>query len=187
MSPPAVGRERAAITQRTWGPPREISTSPAPCTFTTRKKRTLGNKRIDRVGTTRMALTNSTADVEQWCIVELALHGSAEGNPYLDVELTAQFAYKHRMVEVDGFYDGNGIYHIRFMPDAPGTWRYFTRSNLNALNGAEGTFTCVAPTPGHHGPVRVSNPYHFTYADGTPYKQVGTTCYAWTHQSAELE
>src|SRR2546430_6122030 len=49
MSPPAVGRERAAITQFTWGPPREISTSPAPCTFTTRKKRTLGNKRIDRV------------------------------------------------------------------------------------------------------------------------------------------
>ena len=131
--------------------------------------------------------TGSTETVEQWDIFELALHGSAEGNPYLDVELTAQFAYKHRMVEVDGFYDGNGIYHIRFMPDAPGTWRYFTRSNLNALNGAEGTFTCVAPTPGHHGPVRVSNTYHFTYADGTPYKQVGTTCYAWTHQSDELE
>ena len=35
--------------------------------------------------------------------------------------------------------------------------------------------------------MRVSNTYHFTYADGTPYKQVGTTCYAWTHQSDELE
>lgn len=134
-----------------------------------------------------MNVTDSTETVEQWDIFELALHGSAEGNPYLDVELTAQFAYKHRMVEVDGFYDGNGIYHIRFMPDARGTWRYCTRSNLNALNGAEGTFTCVAPTQGNHGPVRVSNTYHFTYADGTPYKQVGTTCYAWTHQSDELE
>jgi Domain of unknown function (DUF5060)/Domain of unknown function (DUF5605)/Protein of unknown function (DUF4038) len=134
-----------------------------------------------------MNVTDSTETVEQWDIFELALHGSAGGNPYLDVELTAQFTYKHRMVEVDGFYDGNGIYHIRFMPDAQGTWRYFTRSNLNALNGAGGTFTCVAPTPGNHGPVQVSNTYHFTYADETPYKQVGTTCYAWTHQSDELE
>jgi len=37
-----------------------------------------------------MTLTNSTADVEQWGIFELALRGSAEGNPYLDVEFTAQ-------------------------------------------------------------------------------------------------
>jgi hypothetical protein len=29
--------------------------------------------------------------------------------------------------------------------------------------------------------------YHFAYADGTPYKPIGTTCYAWTSQSVELE
>ena len=131
--------------------------------------------------------TGSTETVEQWDIFELALHGSAEGNPYLDVELTAQFAYKHRVTEVDGFYDGDGVYRIRFMPDAQGTWRYCTRSNLDALNGVEGTFTCVPVAPGNHGPVRVSNTYHFTYADGTPYKPVGTTCYSWTNQSDELE
>ena len=143
--------------------------------------------RIERVGTTRMTVINSTANVEQWDIFELALHGSAEDNPYLDVELTAQFTHKHRMIEVDGFYDGGGVYRIRFMPDVQGTWRYCTRSNLDALNGTEGTFTCVAPVRDNHGPVRVSNTYHFTYADGTPYKQVGTTCYAWTHQGDELE
>src|SRR5438132_10686130 len=156
MSPPAVGRERAAITQCTWGPPREISTSPAPCTYTMRKKRTLGNKRIDRAGTTRMTLTNSTADVEQWGIFELELHGSAEGNPYLDVELAAQFAYKHRVIEVDGFYDGDGVYRIRFMPDREGTWRYSTRSNLDVLNGVEGTVTCVLAAPSNHGRMRSS-------------------------------
>ncbi len=134
-----------------------------------------------------MTVTNSTANVEQWDIFELALHGSAEGNPYMDVELTAQFAHKHRVIEVDGFYDGDGVYRIRFMPDVQGAWHYHTQSNLDALNGAEGIFTCVAPAQGNHGPVRVSNTYHFTYADGTPYKQVGTTCYAWTHQSNELE
>src|ERR1700730_17890513 len=133
-----------------------------------------------------MALTNRTADVEQWGIFELELHGSAEGNPYLDVELTAHFAYKHRVIEVDGFYDGEGVYRIRFMPDMQGTWHYRTRSNLDALNDTEGTFTCL-PAPRNHGPVRVSNTYHFAYADGMPYKQIGTTCYAWAHQSDELE
>jgi len=38
-----------------------------------------------------------------------------------------------------------------------------------------------------HGPVRVANTYHFAYADGTPYRQIGTTCYAWTHQGDERE
>jgi hypothetical protein len=73
------------------------------------------------------------------------------------------------------------------MPDVQGTWRYQTRSNLDALNGSEGTFTCVAPAPGNHGPVRVFNTYHFAYADGTPYKQIGTTCYVWAHQGEETQ
>jgi hypothetical protein len=134
-----------------------------------------------------MTVTNSTANVEQWGIFELELRGSAEGNPYQDVELTAQFAHKHRVIEVDGFYDGDGIYRIRFMPNRQGAWHYHTQSNLDALNGVGGTFPCVAPAAGNHGPVRVSNTYHFTYADETPYKPVSTTCYAWTHQSNELE
>jgi hypothetical protein len=134
-----------------------------------------------------MTVTNSSAPVEQWGIFELELHGSAAGTPYQEVELTAQFTHKHRVIEVDGFYDGDGVYRIRFMPDVQGVWRYHTHSNLNALSGASGTFPCVAPAAGNHGPVRVSNAYHFTYADGTPYKPVGTTCYAWTHQGDELE
>jgi Domain of unknown function (DUF5060)/Domain of unknown function (DUF5605)/Protein of unknown function (DUF4038) len=134
-----------------------------------------------------MTLTNSTAQVEQWGIFELTLHGSAEGNPYQDVEFTAVFAYKHRVIEVDGFYDGEGVYRIRFMPDTQGNWYYRTQSNLDALNGTEGTFACLSPEPGNHGPVVVSNTYHFAYADGTSYKQFGTTSYAWTHQGDELE
>jgi hypothetical protein len=134
-----------------------------------------------------MTGTTNRTDVEQWGVFELELAGSAEGNPFLEVELSAQFSYKHRTIEVDGFYDGDGVYRIRFMPDSQGTWRYRTHSNHDELNGAEGTFTCTAPTPGNHGPVSVANTYHFAYADGTPYKQIGTTCYVWTHQGDELE
>ncbi len=131
--------------------------------------------------------TKSAAHVEQWGIFELQLSASTRGNPYLDVVFSAQFVYKHRLVEVDGFYDGDGVYRIRFMPDVQGTWRYHTQSTLDALNGVEGTFTCVAPAPDNHGPVRVSNTFHFSYADGTSYKPIGTTCYAWTHQGDALE
>jgi hypothetical protein len=33
----------------------------------------------------------------------------------------------------------------------------------------------------------VHNTFHFAYADGTPFFQVGTTCYAWVHQGDDLE
>src|SRR5258708_38960404 len=98
-----------------------------------------------------MIVTNSTAHVEQWGIFEVELHGNTEGNPYLDVELTAQFTYKHRTLEVDGFYYGDGVYRIRFMPDTQGTWRYRTQSNLDDLNGKEGTLICDSPSPDNHG------------------------------------
>jgi hypothetical protein len=125
--------------------------------------------------------------VEQWGLFELALEGSAAGNPFLDVELDAEFSYQHRTVKVAGFYDGDGVYKVRFMPDTLGEWRYRTYSNSDALRSCTGAFECVTPAAGNHGPVRVANTYHFAYVDGTPYKQVGTTCYAWTHQGDELE
>ncbi len=124
---------------------------------------------------------------EQWGIFELSLTGSAAGNPFLDVQFSAHFSYKHRTIEVDGFYDGDGVYRVRFMPDVQGEWRYVTHSNLAELNGKAGSFTCVAPSADNHGPVSVANTWHFAYADGTPYKQIGTTCYVWNLQGAALE
>ena len=67
------------------------------------------------------AARSAAREVEQWGIFELALQGPGDGNPFLEVELTTQFTYKHRTVEVDGFYDGDEIYRVRFMPDTPGT------------------------------------------------------------------
>jgi len=45
----------------------------------------------------------------------------------------------------------------------------------------------VAPSPQNHGMVQVAHTFHFAYADGTPYRQIGTTCYCWSHQGDELE
>ncbi len=125
--------------------------------------------------------------VERWTIFELTLEGPAEGNPFMEVTFGARFVYRHRVIDVDGFYDGDGIYKVRFMPDAEGEWRYTTCSNVAALDGKSGVFICTPASPGNHGPVSVSHTYHFAYADGTPYFPFGTTCYAWTYQGDALE
>jgi hypothetical protein len=129
----------------------------------------------------------SEATVEQWGLFEVSLKGPASGNPFLDVELSARFTQGERSVLVSGFYDGDGVYRIRFMPNAQGEWRYQTTSNRAELNGKTGAFTATRPAADNHGPVRVRNTYHFAYADGTPYTPIGTTCYAWIHQDERLQ
>src|SRR5580700_1285398 len=62
--------------------------------------------------------------VEQWSMFELSLPGPSGGNPYKEITLAAVFTLEHRSVHVTGFYDGDGTYLLRFMPDAPGRWSY---------------------------------------------------------------
>ena len=128
-----------------------------------------------------------TKSVAQWDVFELELAGPQPGNPFIDVELQAEFRYEHRVLQPDGFYDGDGVYRIRFMPDKVGRWSYETHSNVEELNGLQGEFECTAPSDESHGPVYVHNRFHFAYADGTPYAPFGTTCYAWAHQGDALE
>jgi hypothetical protein len=129
----------------------------------------------------------AAAPVEQWGLFEVALHGPTGGNPFVDVNLSACFTHGDRSVEANGFYDGGGVYKVRFMPDRVGEWRFQTTSTAPELHGKTGTFACTKPSAGNHGPVRVRNTYHFAYADGTPYFPVGTTCYVWNHQGDALE
>ena len=127
-----------------------------------------------------------TEAVEQWDLYEITLPGPSEGNPFREVELAALFRRAGRELLVDGFYDGDGVYRIRFMPDEVGEWTYVTRSNVPQLAGMQGRVVCTPPSTGNHGPVRVAKRYHFAYADGTPYIPFGTTCYAWVHQTDSL-
>jgi len=120
--------------------------------------------------------------VVQWGIFELSLNGPSTGNPFIEVEITARFIQGDRAVKVAGFYDGDGLYRVRFSPETLGEWHYVTASNRVELNGHRGSFIALAPDPGNRGPLRVHNTHHFAYADGTPFRQIGTTCYAWIHQ-----
>ncbi len=135
--------------------------------------------------------------VEQWGLFELTCHGPTNGNPFTDVQFSARFqagglsamrsSSGSAVVQVRGFYDGDGIYRVRFLPDQPGVWSYETISTAPELNGLKGELTVVQPSASNHGPVRVAHTYHFAYADGTPYKPIGSTCYVWQLQPESLQ
>jgi len=40
--------------------------------------------------------------------------------PFVEVSLTAQFRKGSRVITPEGFYDGDGVYKVRFMPDEEG-------------------------------------------------------------------
>jgi hypothetical protein len=125
--------------------------------------------------------------VEQWGIFELALKGPTGGNPFTDVKFSAQFTQGTNVVEANGFYDCDGIYRVRFMPDTRGKWNYTTASNVRKLDGKTGSFKVTKPSRQNHGPVRVAHAFHFDHADSTPYKELGTTCYVWEWQPEPLQ
>jgi hypothetical protein len=137
--------------------------------------------------TSRKGAATNEQLVEQWDFCEVALRGPSTGNPFTEVDFGARFTSAEKTIDVSGFYDGEGLYRVRFMPPKVGRWTYETRSNVKELNGETGAFRVTPATATNHGPVRVRNTFHFAYADGTPYYPVGTTCYCWSHQGDPLE
>lgn len=124
------------------------------------------------------------ATVERWDVWELACPGRVEGNPFTDYDIFAAFEQHGRRVRVRGFYDGDGVYRVRFMPQFEGRCRFevFGSFSDERISGA---FEVTGAGPGNHGPVRVRDGFHFAYEDGTPHFSFGTTCYAWALQSDE--
>ena len=123
---------------------------------------------------------------EKWGIFELTLNGPTDGNPFTDVKVTGKFINANDTISVQGFYDGDGIYKIRFMPQKEGDWLYLITSNVKKLDKKKGSFVCTPARKDNHGPVVVKDTFYFAYADGTPYSSFGTTCYGWVHQGDSL-
>ncbi len=123
--------------------------------------------------------------VERWGIFEIQALGPKDGNPFMEQFIRGEFRGKNEAVTVDGFYDGDGIYKVRFMPSFEGEYSYSLTASF-PLENSGGSFLVTAAGKGNHGPVRTVNRFHFAYEDTTPYYSVGTTCYAWAHQKEEI-
>lgn len=127
---------------------------------------------------------SSKDTVERWSRYEISLKADVCGNPF-DVELKATFTGPDTTMTVRGFYDGGGVFKVRFMPSVMGAWTYCTTSQESQLDNISGEFECVSPTAGNHGPVSVDADNNFKYADGTIYHPIGTTSYDWMHVSGD--
>lgn len=131
-----------------------------------------------------MQLMEYRNKVEKWGMIEFSCKDNTNGNPFTDYRITGTFSGKNETVTTDGFYDGDGIYKVRFMPSFEGEYQFCIRNR--AGENLAGRFEVEAPKAGNHGPVRVAHQYHFAYEDGTPYYPLGTTCYVWELQSDEM-
>ena len=119
----------------------------------------------------------ASVTIEQYNTHDFTLRADAPGNPF-DVEVAGEFSGPNgQRLRVPGFYDGNGVWKIRFSPPALGAWTLRTISPLAALNArTETEVECVANrNPKIHGGLRVdpSYPHHFVYEDGTRYFLMG--------------
>eukprot|EP00462_Mataza_sp_D1_P021928 CAMPEP_0175143726 /NCGR_PEP_ID=MMETSP0087-20121206/13647_1 /TAXON_ID=136419 /ORGANISM="Unknown Unknown, Strain D1" /LENGTH=557 /DNA_ID=CAMNT_0016427937 /DNA_START=810 /DNA_END=2483 /DNA_ORIENTATION=+ len=122
-------------------------------------------------------------------MMELEFHGPSTGNPFVDVNLFASFEEMNggsNNVRVRGFYDGNGVYRVRFMPPIPGHWSYHTASNVAELAQRTGDFLVKPADKMTAAPVRARDTRSFEYATGADHISVGTTAYAWIHQNSTL-
>ncbi len=133
-----------------------------------------------------MLAYTSPKEVARWDVFEVVCPGRTQGNPFVDSLIEGVFSSKSETVRVNGFYDGNGLYKVRFMPSFAEEYRFTVGGNF-ADETVEGRFSVKPAQPGNHGPVRVANTFHFAYEDGTPYRPVGTTCYVWELQSEALQ
>jgi hypothetical protein len=131
-------------------------------------------------------VTVPSSPIPRFAVVELRFDGPSHGNPFVDVELRASVSCGERALHIGGFYDGDGVYLIRFLAEAEGTWQFETASSARSLDGITGAVQVAPASPQAHGPVRIDG-LHFRYADGTRYRPVCTTAYAWTHQPEELQ
>ena len=108
--------------------------------------------------------------ISKYSRFELTLSVKVSGNPFADIMFEANFSNGDVSYVVPGFYDGEDLFRVRYMPLKEGIWTYETRSNIAELNGKIGEFECTAALQGKHGPVRVSNTFHFAYDDGTAFR-----------------
>lgn len=78
--------------------------------------------------------------VEIFEVIEFVFHG-----PVIDTDENKPVFY---MVvsnqKFEGFYCGEGVYKVRFMPKSIGDWSYETESQIAELNGRKGQFRSIA-------------------------------------------
>ncbi len=114
-------------------------------------------------------------------MTELCFEGKEPAGSHVEVDVEAEITGGGKTRKLKGFYAGDQIYKVRFLPEQEGTYRY----KVTGVVTGEGTVD-IEPADGkHHGVVRVDGT-HLRHQDGTFISTFGTTVYALAHQTKEL-
>ncbi len=94
-------------------------------------------------------------------------------------EISAEFECNGEKITVPGFYAGNGVYKVRFLPKAAGSYTWA----VSGVVSTRGQAVCEnSELPGMVRPDGKT----FRYESGPLFHPFGTTVYALAHQSDEL-
>ncbi len=133
------------------------------------------------------ATAQTPSTVEQWGVFEASFKDRRAESVPIKTAFSATFSQGDKSLTVPGFWDGDNTFKVRFSPPTVGTWTFKTTSSRPDLNDQSGSFIAVEPKGDNHGPIQVFKTFYLRYADGTPYHQFGTTCYAWIHQPEAMQ
>ncbi len=101
-------------------------------------------------GEPKMRRMTYSSKVSRWGVLEVSFSGPTEGNPFTDDPISGTFTGKNETVHADGFYDGDGIYHVRFMPSFEGKYHFCIEAPF-LTKKPEGDFTVLPPEEGTTG------------------------------------
>lgn len=101
-------------------------------------------RRFDR--NTTLSDTVPTYSMVTWTF-DSGEYPDADANPGIWMEIDGQ--------HIDGFYEGNGIFTVRFAPKRTGNWKYAVNSSAKSLQGQTGEFVSTNPWPGKENPQNV--------------------------------
>lgn len=130
-----------------------------------------------------------------WATTEITLVAATSyRNPYLEVEVWAEFAGDSVTLRRPAFFDGDGVWRIRFAAPTAGVWRWRSQASVDdpGLSGVTGTVE-VADTASdrrfqRHGFWRMSaGGRSLVHADGTPAVLVADTAWALPWRATETD
>lgn len=113
-------------------------------------------------------------------LFELTYYAPPPRTSLAEVDLYATFSVNDKEITVKGFYDGEGVYKIRFLPQQEGEYHWRVYGGVLQDNGQE---SCVDSD--ECGIIQAIGT-HFETANGEVFTPFGTTVYALSHQKPEL-
>jgi hypothetical protein len=145
-----------------------------------------------------LTLANQTDQTAVWHKYEIRFTSNKDySNPIYDIKaFTVVFtSATGREKTVNGFWDGERDWKVRFMPDEPGEWSWQSTcsdKDNSGLHGRSGHFSCVKGVEDldiyKRGAIKhPPGKYYLTYDDGTPFFWMGCTAWNGAMKSTEAD